>query len=316
MLLIDGVKYKVWTPGTEDEFEREVKKHTQEIFGEQSIFLDRKQKLKSLSGIGSIPDGYVIILEDAPNWHIVEVELSSHLPHDHVVTQLNRFTLGIRNPSTQNNLVKAIYEYISGDGFLTLKLKKETNCIDIHKFLADLIFKPPVLTVIIEKKTKELEEALGIFRREYQTEIVEFQTFTREGIGLGVHAHLFEPLYQVITPKVTVVSEQGEVTAAPTPQDILEVIIRTPSFIKFNLFAIPKDRRSFFPKYEVPFILETDIGEIETYMTSRTPSNPEGAYFTKNMTQWYRRHPTIKVGDKVIFTVIEPLKRYHLELLK
>ena len=78
MLLIDGVKYELWTPPTEDEFEREVKKHTQEIFGEHSIYFDRKQKLKSQSGIGSIPDGYVIILGDSPYWHIVEVELSSH----------------------------------------------------------------------------------------------------------------------------------------------------------------------------------------------------------------------------------------------
>jgi len=201
VLLIDGVKYKLWTPQSEDEFEQVVKKHTQEIFGEQSIYFDRKQKLKSLSGIGSIPDGYTTVLGDSPQWHVVEMELSAHLPHDHVVTQLNRFTLGIRNPSTQNNLVKAIYDYISGDDFLALRLKKETTCTDIHNFLADLISKQPVLTVIIEKKTEELGEALSIFRREYQIEIVEFQTFVREGVGLPVHAHLFEPIYETTKEK-------------------------------------------------------------------------------------------------------------------
>ena len=78
MLLIDGVRYELWTPSSEDEFEQVVKEHAQDIFGEQSIYLDRKQKLKSLSGVGSIPDGYVITLGDSPQWHIVEVELSSH----------------------------------------------------------------------------------------------------------------------------------------------------------------------------------------------------------------------------------------------
>jgi len=39
MLLIDGVKYELWTPLSEDEFERVVKEHTQDIFSEQSIYL-------------------------------------------------------------------------------------------------------------------------------------------------------------------------------------------------------------------------------------------------------------------------------------
>lgn len=39
MLLIDGEKYEEWVPQgpyAEDEFERVVKKHAQDIFGEQS----------------------------------------------------------------------------------------------------------------------------------------------------------------------------------------------------------------------------------------------------------------------------------------
>jgi len=42
MLLIDGVKYELWTPSNEDEFEQVVKEHTEDIFGEQSIYLDMK----------------------------------------------------------------------------------------------------------------------------------------------------------------------------------------------------------------------------------------------------------------------------------
>ncbi len=248
MLLIDGVKYEEWVPEgprAEEEFEQVVKEHTQEIFGEQSIYLDRKQKLKSLSGIGSIPDGYVILLGDAPQWHIVEVELSSHLPHEHIVSQLNKFTLGIKNPTTQNNLVKVIYDYIIGDGFLILKLKKETNCVDIHKFIADLIYKPPALTIIIEKKTDELEEALEIFRRDYQTRIVEFQTFTREGLGLGVHAHLFEPLYKptlqpsIPTPLITSpisVERPQKMVEQVTVKDLMEANIIRVGQVIYKLY--------------------------------------------------------------------------------
>ncbi len=308
MLLVDGVRYEELVPQgprAEDEFERVVKEHTQEIFGEQSIYIDRKQKLKSLSGIGSIPDGYVIILGDAPHWHIVEMELSSHPPHEHIVPQLSKFTLGIKNPSTQNNLVKAIYEYIFGDGSLTLKLKKATNCVDIYKFLSDLIPKPPVLTVIIEKKTKELGEALDIFRRDYQTEVVEFQTFTREGAET-VHAHLFEPLYK------TVISIKPEVAPTqPTPENSLEVTLQ-PSYIESYCIYIPAAKKHLFPAFNTTLELDTDIGPIETGFGI----DSWGIWLSKGLAPWFKSHPQLKAGDKLIITVIEPMKKYRLEILK
>jgi len=193
MLLIDGVKYELWTPTTEDEFEQMVKEHAQDIFGEQSIYLDRKQKLKSLSGIGSIPDGYVIVYGSF-QWHIVEVELSSHPLHDHIVSQLGRFIGGISSPNIQRGIVNAIDEEITKDAFLKVKLRKAVEPVEIHRFLTDLVSKQPIITIIIEKATEELREAINILRYP-QIEVVEFQTFTREGVGLSVHAHLFQPLY-------------------------------------------------------------------------------------------------------------------------
>jgi len=192
MLLIDGVKYELWTPPSEDEFERVVKEHAQDIFGEQSIYLDRKQKLRSLSGIGSIPDGYVIIFGDEIQWHIVEVELSSHPLHEHIVPQVGRFISGISNQNIQRGIVNAIDEQIRRDDFLTLRLRKVIEPVEIHRFLTDLVSKQPIITIIIEKDTEELREALNILRYP-QIEVVEFQTFKRIGAE-AVHAHLFSPL--------------------------------------------------------------------------------------------------------------------------
>lgn len=196
MLLIDGVKYELWTPPSEDEFEQVVKEHTQDIFGEQSIYFDRKQKLKSLTGIGSIPDGYVIILGGSPHWHIVEVELSSHPLHEHIVSQVSKFIGGISNPSTQRGIVNAIDTEIRHDDFLTLRLRKAIESTEIYRFLADLISKPPVLTIIIEKDTPGLREAINTLKYPQEIKVVELKTFTREGVGLRVHVHSFLPLYE------------------------------------------------------------------------------------------------------------------------
>ena len=194
MLLIDDIKYELWTPPTEDEFERVVKEHAQDIFGGKSIYLDRKQKLKSLSGIGSIPDGYVIVFGDLPEWHIVEVELSSHPLYEHIVSQVSKFISGISNPNIQRGIVNAIDGEITKDDFLKLRLRKAIEPTEIYKFLSDLISKQPILTIIIEKDTEELREALSTLRYP-QIKVVEFQTFTREGTE-AVHAHLFEPIYE------------------------------------------------------------------------------------------------------------------------
>lgn len=203
ILLIDGVTYEVWTPSNEDEFEQIVKEHAKDIFGEESIYLDIKHKLKSKSGIGSIPDGYVIIFGDKPHWHVVEVELSSHPLYEHIVPQVSKFINGIKNPSTQKEIVDVLYREINGDEFLKLHLTKGIGTTEIYKFLSDLLSKLPVVTIIIEKHTEQLDEAISALAHP-QIKIVEFQTFTREGVGLNVHAHLFEPLYKPALPE-----EQG-----------------------------------------------------------------------------------------------------------
>ena len=217
MLLIDGVKYELWTPPNEDEFEQVVKEHIQEIFGQQSIYVDRKQKLKSLSGIGSIPDGYVIILGIAPQWHIVEAELSSHPLDQHIVSQVSRFITGIKNPSTQRDIVGAIYNEVTKDGYLKLKVEEAIKPTEIYKFLSDLISKSPVLTIIIEKNTEGLREAISTLAYPQEIKVVEFQTFVRERVGLQVHAHLFEPLYQpsktLAGPGGGIEGGQGEIKA-------------------------------------------------------------------------------------------------------
>ena len=303
MLLIDGVKYEEWVPQTEDEFEQVVKEHTQDIFGGQSIYFDRKQKLKSLSGIGSIPDGYVIILEDSPHWHIVEVELSSHPLHEHIVSQVSKFINGIKNPLTRGEIVRAIYAEITGDEFLKLKVKQAIGPVEIYKFLSDLISKPPVLTIIIEKDTQGLREAISTLAHP-QIKVVEFQTFTREGIGLAVHAHLFERLY---VPQV--IPEQEALSAG----DVVGFSGLNQSNITYHYLDIPLEIRSAFPADKVRFTLETTAGQIHTNVAGTVASGP---YIQRNLKEWFDAHPNLKTGDVVSFTVIEPMKRYHLELEK
>jgi len=241
MLLIDGVKYQEWIPegeNAEEELEQMVKEHAQDIFGENSIYLDKKQKLKSLAGVGSIPDGLVIMFGNVPEWHIVEVELSSHDPYGHIVPQVDRFLNGIDNRDTRNKIIEVLY----GDEFLKLKTRHAIGLDkDVHKFLFDLIARPPTITIVIEEYTSQLREAL---KKYTQKRVVEFQTFTRERVGLEVHAHLFEPLHEPLKEgqKQIIIEEKGRKV---TFQELINTGLLTDRQVLFFHHTRPsKDERA------------------------------------------------------------------------
>lgn len=214
MLLIDGVRYLETPPKDEDELEQMVIEHALEIFGENSIYLDLKHKIKTKSGIGSIPDGYVIVVGNTPQWHIVEVELSSHPLHDHIVSQIGKFVGAIRNPNTQAEIVSAIYNEILADTILVARIRKIIGSNEIYKYINDCFSVLPTVTIIIEKATQELNDALDAINHPIK-KVVEFRTLVRENAG-AVHAHLFEPLYTGV-PKPIIVAPDNISKSSPVP---------------------------------------------------------------------------------------------------
>lgn len=197
MLIIDSVKYEEWIPSSEDEFEAVVKEHTQEIFG-YSIYLDRKQKLKSLSGIGSIPDGYVITLWNKPEVQIIELELASHTLQ-HIVAQIVNIINGIENPATQRKICNAIEDEINQYDIFAAMVAEAIKPTAIHRFLSDSFSNAvPKINIIIDKGSPALEEAIN--KIVYPHRIIEFRTFIYKTSDKSTHAHLFEPVCE--TPKI------------------------------------------------------------------------------------------------------------------
>ena len=83
----------------------------------------------------------------------------------------------------------------------------------------------------------------------------------------------------------------------------------------YAIIPIPKSKRRFFPGYKVYFRLETDIGTVETKVTSAPKGTPVGdsvggKYIQGNLRHWYEQHPNLKAGDKLRFETIEAGKRY------
>jgi predicted transport protein len=197
MLIVDGARYKSWTPKDEEkEFHPLVKAQSKEIFGRDSIYFDVKTTLKSASGIGSIPDAYVIDLAEPYQWYVIENELATHPVYDHIVKQLTKFINGIDNQNSRIQILELLYNEINRDNNLRATILTKTKSVDVYRFLTRLFSKSPKIVVIIDQKTPDVEEACQALK--YAPEIIEFKTFEQEH-NPGNYAHLFDPLYIVNT---------------------------------------------------------------------------------------------------------------------
>ncbi len=109
----------------------------------------------------------------------------------------------------------------------------------------------------------------------------------------------------------------------------IEIPIFSRNPIKNRLIPI-RAVRQYFPGYKVPFKFKTDIGTINVHVTSAKSGDVdigairEGRYIKSprssraiiNITEWFKKHGELEVGDKFIIEIIEPFKLYELKIEK
>jgi hypothetical protein len=169
-------------------------------------------------------------------------------------------------------------------------------------------------------------EACKILEKLGYSKILEFQTYRREDAPT-VHAHLFEPLnYETAHatttehPKILLIRGKEDEAAKPSAGDFIEIELKSPSERKFALFNINDKIRAFFPPYKIDFILETDLGEIKTRITS-APGTTQigdalaGSRIQGGLVPWFKKHAEADVGTKVRIESIEPQRRYKLTVI-
>lgn len=205
VILIDGVRYVMTAPESELALAEIIEKNYQHIFGEDSFYFNLKRQITSGSGIGSIPDAYAIVFDTHPRWCILEVELALHPLYEHIVTQLTKFNRGIENSASRKKIIDMLYDAIKEDPILEVRVTQKIGSGEIYKFVSELISSSPTIIVVIDKRTKDLEEAVKDIRGDVR--ILEFKIFKREGISEDINAYLFTP---VVSKKIKK-AERGEI---------------------------------------------------------------------------------------------------------
>jgi hypothetical protein len=214
VLVKDGVRYFLHEYISEEELAQMVIEHYKDIFGVDSLFFD-PQTMKTRTRIEARNDGVVLALNQN-RWYILEVELAKHPLHKHIIPQITEFSIAYEETATRKKIVNTLYTAIRQDAFKAASV--QTQIEDLHKSLTDQIDAQPTIAIVIDQKTSELDSICK--KLPFPTQIIEFKTYAREKIGIGVHIHEFLPVLEEkekIERRQTKPSKEG-------PQRLMQVL--------------------------------------------------------------------------------------------
>lgn len=218
ILLKDGVKFTQHTFEREDQFEKIVFAQFKSIFGDNAILFD-KQKIRTATGIGTIPDAFVIS-PDKQKWYIIEVELATHSVYQHIIPQITRFKNALDNAQTRKILTKYFDKSIEEDLSKLASWVSATGDKTVFRLLSEILDAEPQLLIIIDDANEELEIASK--NLPFDTKVNIFKTFCREGLGLGDNIFQFETFTPTrrITKEKLVGNSSNEQKHSVEKQDI------------------------------------------------------------------------------------------------
>jgi hypothetical protein len=183
----NSVKYK-----KEQEFERAVVSHVNDIFGERRIYLDCKRRIGAKEGKQSVPDAYLIDVSSPrdPQLYVVENEISSHDLFKHIGVQLLQFSVSFAQAG--RTIKQILFDEVCTEPSAKARCEKyaqEGGFRNLDHFLESLVLdKEFRALVIIDEETDDLHAVtknLG-----FPVEIIEFSTYVNDK---GEYIHRFDP---------------------------------------------------------------------------------------------------------------------------
>jgi hypothetical protein len=177
---------------TEQDFERAIVAHVNDIFGERRIYLDCKRRIGAKDGKQSVPDAYLIDVSSPrdPQLYVVENEISSHDLFKHIGVQLLQFSVSFAQAG--RTIKQILFDEVCAEPNAKARCEKyaqEGGFRNLDHFLESLVLdKEFRALVIIDEETDDLHAVtknLG-----FPVEIIEFSTYVN---GKGEYIHRFDP---------------------------------------------------------------------------------------------------------------------------
>jgi len=277
-----GKKDYVLTPfKTEAELESIVVKEYQRIFGSNSFYFDIKRRLQHQSGdIITIPDGYLLRFGSKPTMTIVENELSTHDPIDHIFQHFPKYD-SVFTTVGKYQLTRILLDYLKEYPTESKKLNrlmKQSPYRSVDELLEVAVMENELqFAVVIDEQDDELERVL----RRWNAEIILLKKFMhKNSVIYYIDDNLeLEEIQSVSTTKKPRLGKSPDIdtiVCAAKPEGFNQVFLKEHRWFEVRIGSKMKDKIKYLAMYESSPISEIKyIGEVKEIKPYKNTANSE-----------------------------------------
>ncbi len=216
-LYLENKEYKQYNYLSEEEFERDIVSNAKNFFGDKTIYIDLKKRLKGKYGEDTIPDGYLFdyTFTNKPKLYFIENERLEHGVKEHIVPQLLKFRLNYKNNMMllKNTLIDKIVE----TGIKLDEIAKGYNYRNADDMFTDIITKDDLNIIVpIDEIDEELVECISCLNIN-----IELKEFKKYICGDSV-LYMYEPLNEEVedsAKNLNIKNEELDTIIVPASED-------------------------------------------------------------------------------------------------
>jgi hypothetical protein len=191
LLTQDGKIFRPYKYERESEFEADVVRLADQLFGAGSIYVDVKKRMGS--DVVTIPDGYLIDTTDVgnPELFVVENEIVGHDPFKHIGIQMLKFVTSF--DEAQRSLRTFLMKEIRANSVSLKRLEDachKSHGSNIDEYLDRAVYKTFSGLVVIDEARPELHRVLEKINANIS--VLELKTYVSDG---GAKIYNFDTLY-------------------------------------------------------------------------------------------------------------------------
>ncbi len=290
---VSGSKYELMKFNSEAELEEVVIKFSTDIFGEKSIYLDIKKRVKHPNNsFVNIPDAYVIDFRDEPKLWVVENELSTHDSFRHIGVQMLQFASQFTEGSFEVKTL--LLDAIDESSELTKKVElllKNGKYPNISEALDCAVYKNEFgFAIVIDEITEDLSRVTRELAR--QPELLQLQKYVSGEDVAYVYDELLKEVDEAKSAWVQEINDIDTMVAPAKAEGHKKAFLEQKAWWAVRISPTVIPRLKYLAMYEVrPVSAIRWVGKIQTIK----PYEDTGKYKIY-LSEIYEIKP-IKLGD-------------------
>jgi len=262
---VNGLKYGLVKFTNESELEAAVALHAIDIFGEKTIYVEAKKKVKHpRNSFANIPDAYVIDLKADPKLWVVENEISTHDSFKHIGVQMLQFASQFTDGSFE--IKTLLLDAINSSNELKKRTKfliKEGKFSNIGEVLDFAIYQNEFgFVIVIDEITEDLSRVTRELAR--QPELIQIQKFVSGKQNIYLYGELLKELDEATSRRVKEISDIDTMVAPARAEGHKEAFLEQKAWwaVRISPSIIPKLK--YLAMYEVrPISAIRWVGKIQ-----------------------------------------------------